>query len=185
RLGRAGILPGQPAHARLSPRPRTLAHWKWLLGKEARGEAGPKPQRAVRAAGPGSFAELVVEPVAAARQIEVVVEAGHPHRALTGGPGQRQGRYWPDGYGQRKSPVGNFGGDRAENTTGRSANRPESESGRGDSNPRRQPWQGCTLPLSYSRGVKCGGEGARCAEECQGGGAARVGLGDRREAGAE
>ena len=21
----------------------------------------------------------------------------------------------------------------------------------GDSNPRRQPWQGCTLPLSYSR----------------------------------
>jgi SAM-dependent methyltransferase len=26
-----------------------------------------------------------------------------------------------------------------------------SESGRRDSNPRRQPWQGCTLPLSYSR----------------------------------
>ena len=24
-------------------------------------------------------------------------------------------------------------------------------SGKGDSNPRRQPWQGCTLPLSYSR----------------------------------
>src|SRR5438067_13899000 len=25
------------------------------------------------------------------------------------------------------------------------------QSGRRDSNPRRQPWQGCTLPLSYSR----------------------------------
>lgn len=28
----------------------------------------------------------------------------------------------------------------------------DTESGRRDSNPRRQPWQGCTLPLSYSRG---------------------------------
>src|SRR5882672_10377343 len=29
-------------------------------------------------------------------------------------------------------------------------------SGRRDSNPRRQPWQGCTLPLSYSRGFQRG-----------------------------
>ena len=27
-------------------------------------------------------------------------------------------------------------------------------SGRRDLNPRRQPWQGCTLPLSYSRGLR-------------------------------
>jgi hypothetical protein len=28
-------------------------------------------------------------------------------------------------------------------------------SGKRESNPRRQPWQGCTLPLSYSRVVSC------------------------------
>ncbi len=30
-------------------------------------------------------------------------------------------------------------------------------SGRRDLNPRRQPWQGCTLPLSYSRSAPCVG----------------------------
>ncbi len=32
-------------------------------------------------------------------------------------------------------------------------------SGRRDLNPRRQPWQGCTLPLSYSRSAPLKGEG--------------------------
>ena len=32
-------------------------------------------------------------------------------------------------------------------------------SGRRDSNPRRQPWQGCTLPLSYSRRTACSAPG--------------------------
>jgi hypothetical protein len=27
------------------------------------------------------------------------------------------------------------------------------KSGRRDSNPRRQPWEGCTLPLSYARDI--------------------------------
>ena len=30
-------------------------------------------------------------------------------------------------------------------------------SGRRDSNPRHQPWQGCTLPLSYSRSTEIPG----------------------------
>src|SRR6516165_9775481 len=31
----------------------------------------------------------------------------------------------------------------------------ENWSGRRDSNPRPQPWQGCALPLSYTRSMRC------------------------------
>src|SRR5690348_12876179 len=34
---------------------------------------------------------------------------------------------------------------------------PENWSGRRDSNPRPQPWQGCALPLSYARAPAVGG----------------------------
>ncbi|EGE57262.1 hypothetical protein RHECNPAF_4460032 [Rhizobium etli CNPAF512] len=32
----------------------------------------------------------------------------------------------------------------------------ENWSGRRDSNPRPQPWQGCALPLSYTRSIRIG-----------------------------
>ncbi len=40
-----------------------------------------------------------------------------------------------------------------------------SSSGRRDSNPRRQPWQGCTLPLSYSRVAGGGSSGGRATSQ--------------------